>query len=212
MFMTHDYDIGYGSEIIESNELVPLFRWRLLLAGFTATIIGCVVLTILLANGIANPPRAAFPIGNLPSDESFDPLPAYDGADQLLRRVPRLAGMPASPPLTLEATAKNEGENGSAWGFWIDNRRFIVDNQGYASCTDARGQAGWFEFIHLLPQQANTLYLHIDPFGNATFRINGEIACEVLVPPTFSQWGTLHYHQPQLQWTNIQMFAGIDSL
>jgi hypothetical protein len=201
----------YDSVSAESTQLVSRLKWRVVVAGLMVTVAAGITLVVVLANGAANPPRAAMLVENFPSDESFVHITAFDRDDQLLLRLPRLTGMPASKPYTLEATAANSGEVDSGWGFWVDNRYFIVDNQGYALCSDATGQTSWFEFIHLRPNEANTLYLHITLYGNATFRINGEVACVTNLPGAFPNWGILHYRQPQLRWTSILMFAGRDS-
>jgi hypothetical protein len=178
-----------------------IMRWRLLLAGLIGLVGTGLILIILLALGLADPPR----IGLLRWQASVpDNWPSKNlTQDMSLKLAP--TDLPTA--FTLELSARNQGQPTSAWGIQLIGQRdvltILLNNQGYLSVS-AEPQPHWQEFLHLRPDTVNTLYLHVETGYKGTLRINEEIAWEG--PVAASTWGVISYRQPQLAWEGLALY------
>src|SRR5690606_10282515 len=176
-------------------------RWHITLASFALVVAGGLILTALLAAGLADPPRA----GALQwQAQSLDGWPASRAADELTIFAAPVE-LPAS--FTLELTARNDGSPASAWGIQLidgsSSLLILIDNQGYFSVS-AGDRPHWAQFIHLRPGAANRLYLHVEPDGTGTLRLNDEVAWQGVMPA--QSWGVAMYRQPQLSCQSIALY------
>jgi hypothetical protein len=187
---------GYDSETAESTELVSPLQWRLLVAGLFLIIVLGAGLTVLLGDGLADPPRAPNLVIDLTSDVGLRPAPLPDSLS--VSSLSRL-------PLTIEVSASSGDVSG--WGIWLlsplESAQFRKRPDGYFS-TQAAG--GWREFLHIRPT-GNKLYLHIDAEGNGTFRINDEIAWTGSIPSLLLEWGIIHAFRTPINWNYIRLYA-----
>lgn len=188
---------GYASDPAESIEVISPLKWRLSLAALLLTLIGGAAPVALLASGCADPPRAPRLIIDLSSTEG---LATTDGRTLVgsLRAV--------SFPITIEVTAASDAAS-AAWGLWLyaeDGRHvFRVWGDGYWSMAQ---DGGWQPFIHIMPGE-NALYLHIEPNGSATFRINDEIAWTGSLPLHLLEWGVIRPLDSAIDWNNVRLFT-----
>jgi hypothetical protein len=147
------------------------------------------VLTLLLALGLADPPRA----GSLQWQ-----------ADSTAQINAPMA-LPAA--YTLELSARNDGPAESAWGIRLTGTdqqiAFLIDNQGYLSVSTDEAPH-WAEFPHIRPNASNQLYLHVEPGGAATLRINHEIAWEGTI--NAQSWSSAEHGQPLLDWLALSLY------
>src|SRR5690606_18055526 len=201
----------YDSVPAESTQLVSRFKWWVVVATLVLTVVGGIGLTIILANGAANPPRAAVLIREMIDDAMLSAFGSIGDVELHGEESPLIA------PFTIEMNASNNGASDSAWGIWLrvldrENIQdwsqwwvWLVDNQGYMS-TDQ--PLSWSEFLHIHPRNENTLSLQIEATGTTTFRINNEVAWTGELPAEHFQWGIAYYHNPQLIWGGIRLFGG----
>lgn len=201
----------YDSVPAESTQLVSRFKWWVVVATLVLTVVGGIGLTIILANGAANPPRAAVLIREMIDDSMLSAVGSIGDVELHGEESPLIA------PFTIEMNASNNGASDSAWGIWLrvldrENIQdwsqwwvWLVDNQGYMS-TDQ--PLSWSEFLHIQPRNENKLSLHIEATGTTTFRINNEVAWTGELPAEHFQWGIAYYHNPQLIWGGIRLFGG----
>lgn len=180
-----------------------IIRWRITLLISLMLFIGGFTLSILLALGLADPPRAGTLQWRVESpvdwtetqtqseDWTFSPAPVQ---------------LPTA--FTLELTATNHGASNSAWGIQVFDAKatqtILIDNQGYFSVSSNAEQPYWRAFIHIRPAAANKLYLHVEPDQQATLRINDEVAWEGRIKA--STWQLVSYQQPQLNWEQIALY------
>lgn len=150
--------------------------------------LGGLILIVLLALGLADPPRAG----------------------SLRWRVASPDEMPDSslpPAFTLELQARSAGPAESAWGIRLDGAAepltILIDNEGYLSVSPD-DLPHWAEFPHIHPPDDNLLYIHIDHNGAATLRINHEIAWQGAV--SANSWEIIEWDSPQLAWDYIALY------
>lgn len=148
-------------------------QWRVAVLLTLAIVFGGAGLAILLALGLADPPRA----GSLRWQASeLSGWLSQTAGDLILYTAPLSI---TQMPVTLEISAENQGSSTSAWGIWLqgEGRRWftLVSNEGYLSVSGTARPA-WAEFLHIRRGELNTLYLHVEADGTATLRINAEIA------------------------------------
>jgi hypothetical protein len=173
----------------------------MMLASLALLVTGGLILIALLAAGLADPPRA----GALQwRAQSLDGWLASRAAEELTILAAPVE-LPAS--FTLELTARNDGPPASAWGIQLnDGSRplvILIHNQGYFSVS-AGDRPHWAQFIHLRSGAANRLYLHVEPGGTGTLRLNDEVAWQGVLPA--QSWGVALYRQPQLSWQSIALY------
>lgn len=189
-----------------SIETVPPNLWLFMWLMTIFVMLGGVILISLLSLGIANPPRA----GSLYwRAESVDDWQLWQEAGDF-----ELLSAPTSIPMTpftLELTADNSGTADSAWGIALQTSNelwtLLVSREGYFSIsTDDR--AHWAEFLHIRRTGSNKLYINVDEHGAATVRINDEIAWKgALSMAENAAWGIVHYRQPHLSWSSIDIYS-----
>ena len=157
------------------------------LAAFAVVSIGGLILTALLALGLADPPRIGFL--------------------QWQADSPPQEPMPLPAAYTLELTARNDGRADSAWGIRLTDREksltILIDNQGYLSVS-SDDRLHWSEFPHIRPSASNQLYLNVELDGVATLRINHEIAWEGTV--NAHSWEIAEHGQPLLDWDALKLY------
>lgn len=191
---------GYASGTAKSTELVSLLKWRLVLAALLVTLIGGAALAATLSSGLADPPRAT----NLIIDHATTAGLVTDGQLQ----QPLVASLRSYEfPITIEVAAETSNRGQSAWGLWLRSLTglhiFRLRADGYWSLLL---NGGWQQFIHIRPGE-NMLYLHIDPQGNATFRINDEIAWTGNILPDLLEWGVIHDNIAPIHWRSIRLYS-----
>jgi hypothetical protein len=110
-------------------------------------------------------------------------------------------------PITIEVAAETSNHGQSAWGLWLRSltglHTFRLRADGYWSMLL---NGGWQQFIHIQPGE-NMLYLHIDPQGNAAFRINDEIAWTGNILPDLLEWGVIYDTNAPINWHYIRLYA-----
>lgn len=179
-------------------------RWRLTLALLVITLAGGLLLLILLALGLADPPYAGAMQWQTTAPEDW---PAYSITQQQT-----CLAAPVTLPryFTLELAAENAGAPGSAWGVQLQHEdtamTFLIDHEGYFSAASAQPQ--WAEFLHIRPGGHNRLYLHSAPNGGLTVRINDEIAWQGALPAQMEnlRWCVVYHQQPRLAWEQISLY------
>lgn len=155
-------------------------------AALGVVVMGGLILTVLLALGMADPPRT--------------------GSLQWQADSPPQAPLPLPAAFSLELAAPNDGLPQSAWGIRLDNKQpltILIDNSGYFSVS-SDDVLHWSEFPHIRSNASNQLYLHVEPGGAATLRINHEIAWEGTVRA--SSWELAEYGQPVLDWDTLALY------
>lgn len=175
-----------------------ILRWRTLLWSTLLTFGTGSLLALLLSAGLADPPYAGPVQWSANSYTDWDVSAVNENLEVF--RAP--VTLPYDD-FTLEITARNNGGPASAWGVTLSPLVILIDNQGYFSVT-RRASPDWVEFIHIQPQQSNTLTLHIER-AQATLRINHEIAWSGDVA-TNSTWGIITFRQPQLAGEQIALY------
>jgi hypothetical protein len=169
----------------------------LVVSALILTLLAGTALIALLASGYADPPRAARLAIDL---SSTDGLATNNGRTLIgsLRAV--------SFPITIEVTASSNSAS-AAWGLWVyaeDGRHFYqIRGDGYWSMAE---NGGWQPFIHIAPEE-NTLYLHIESSGSATFRINDEIAWQGSLPLHLLEWGVIASPDSAVHWRSIRLYG-----
>ena len=190
---------GYGYPHSMSTST---FRWRVILISNVLIGIGGLVLIVLIALGIANPPRA----GSIRWQANTNAGWLTHQQDEItVYHAPASLG----EAFTLELTAINNGPDDSAWGFWLPGPEAqiftLISNEGYYTFNP--WYAGWQEFPHIQVSKTNTIYFHVNPDGHGTIRINDEIVHDDL---TFlygvDKWGIATYNNPQLTWEQIAIY------
>ncbi len=179
-------------------------RWHISLALLIILIAGGALLAVLLALGLADPPRVGTRQFEAISPDSWNP----SAADEFV-----FYEAPVTFPdtFTLELTAQNNGPANSAWGIRLLNDgsplTILVDNQGYYS-VGVSDTPDWKEFLHIQPDGLNKLYLHVTTDGVGTLRINNEIAGNSLKLTNLQNiaWGMLTYRQPQLIRESVALY------
>lgn len=189
----------YDSVSVESNELVSRFKWRVVMAALMLTIVGGVVVTILLLQGLGDPTYAPQLVIDLTSDEELEVVspPNY-------LRVSSLSA--EESPITIEVMGSFSAQPDTSWGIWVQSSSalysFQIRDDGYFSAIPS----GWQEFIHIQPVE-NKLYLHVESDGNATFRINDEIAWIGVLPSDLVEWGVIRPTDSAIHWRNIRLYT-----
>ena len=171
-------------------------KWRLALLMLMFTVIGGAGVVILLALGLADPPRAGSLVWRSDSDQDWQPYREIDEA-ALYNAPIRLP----EAPFTLELQASNQGASDSAWGIWIRTtdgiRIIVVSREGYLSISSDE-RPHWAGFIHI-GSETNKLYLNVESDHYATLRINDEIGWTGRLVTT-NEWGVVRFRQPDLIW------------
>ncbi|MBZ0299683.1 MAG: hypothetical protein K8J31_08090 [Anaerolineae bacterium] len=176
-------------------------RWRIILTVLIILIAGGTALTVLLALGLADPPR----IGTLQWQAAApDDWPEHTDTTGV-RRLDAPVELPEV--FTLELTVRNAGPPDSAWGLQLHNGEsaltILIDNLGYWSLsTDDRPH--WAEFMHLRPGKSNQIALTITPNSSAILRINEEIAWAGSLRAT--AWQVVLAGEPQLTWERLALY------
>lgn len=185
-----------------SIETVPPIMWLFTLIVLAVLIIGGGILIVLLASGMADPPRAGLLQWSIATADDW-PL-IQESADFRLYHAP--TALP-NLPFTLELTANNEGELDSGWGLWIGSWSILISREGYFSISGDE-KPHWAEFIHIRQSGDNKLYLDIQQNGTATLRINDEIAWtgDISISED-AAWGVVYYRHPEINWKSIEIFA-----
>ncbi len=198
LYMVKEY------EQIDTVSINPTIRkwWLFALLILAAGLLGGLALLLALALGLANP-RIEGAYQQNYADPRTWPLTTLNPD---LQRYHAPLNLSASP-LTLQASASNQGAPDSAWGFWLktDNSELfiLVNNEGYVSVSN-EALPDWIGFLHIRPNRTNQLTLSIAVDGAAQLRVNDEIAWEAdLTLSAESRWGVLMYRQPQLEWDAI---------
>jgi hypothetical protein len=190
-----------GQAYGEHRSVSTINRWRIILIGLAALVIGGVILMLLLAGGLADPPRVGSLRWQVDAPGNW-PITAIN-AEIRYQQAP----VPLPDSFTLELSAQNSGLDDSAWGIWLDQAHqsfiILVDNQGYYAIT--ADQPDWAQFRHIRRDAINSLYLHVQSDGTATLRINNEIAWEG--PLDAAAWGIALYRQPQLSWGGMALYS-----
>lgn len=187
-----------------STETVPPTKWRLAVGTLFFTLAAGGTLILALALGLADPPRAV-PLAWQADSAADWPVDQTLGEFELYR-----APIPLPlPPFTLELSANNGGQGGSAWGIWLQTtggiQTMMVNNEGYLSVS-ADAAAHWAEFIHIR-SETNKLYFDLAGDGRATLRINDEIAWRaILAAADDSNWGVAFHRNPQVTWEFIRVY------
>ena len=194
-------------EYVPENGLstVPQQKWRLALWTLGSMIVGGIILVILLALGTANPPRAGAILWETDSASNWPLVERKETVNLFCAPTP----LPA-PPFTLEISAGNSGDAASAWGIWIGNRdtgyTILVSREGYMSVSHDE-ILHWSEFMHI-NSDVNKIYVDVRSDFSATLRINDEIAWTgTLALRDHPNWGIVHYHEPELSWKDIAIYA-----
>ena len=176
-------------------------RWRATLVTFTAIIIGGVILVVLLAAGLADPPRAG-PL-RWQAESPQDWTAEHADPDLTLYAAP----VDLPPVFTLELTAANSGPPESAWGVVFEGSgqrlTILIDNQGYVSVS-SDNRPHWAEFLHSHPKQINKLYVNVASGGVATLRLNDEVAWEGVIDAT--HWSVAEYRQSAVHWGHMMLY------
>lgn len=186
---------------------VPLLLWRATAVGLLLLVLGGLGLGLLLAGGLADPPRAPLLSRELPgpdglavtAEESWQRLTV---ADDLV------------PPFTLEAEAIFRDVASGAWGVWLNTPRseqttrvrLLVRPDGYLR-DPFRNADRWSQFIHLRPAR-NRVALHVAE-GEIVLRVNDEIAqrapYDAAAPASV---GILLEDDTNLLWQGIWLYTG----
>lgn len=194
--------------------LVPPHKWRIAMTLLALVVGGGLLLTILLALGLADPPRAGALLWQGVPDDSWMPeaMAPATFADAAIQRAP--VDVPA-PPFTLEMAARNTGSADSAWGIWLRVSPALaggadevltvwIRREGYLSVGSVP-QPDWAGFIHIRPDD-NRLYLYVEADGGATLRINGESAWRGALIPA-GAWGVITRGQARMRWDGAAMYG-----
>ncbi len=187
-----------------STENVQRSKWHLALTIFLITLVLGILLLILLALGIADPPRAGELVWQTDTTSSW--ALSHDTGESWRYIAP----IPLSEvPFTLEITAINNGVPASAWGLWLRTtdglQTFLISNERYMSVGND-DTPHWAQFVHIRTD-TNKLYLDVLANQSATFRINDEIAWQGALMPT-SDWGIVSYGNAAIARQNIHLYAG----
>lgn len=160
------------------------------------------MLMLLLIFGLGDPPRA----GGLISE--FTVLPT-ESVSTLEDSIDIFRIVNTKESVTLEASAINKSTKGSSWGFLIvsstSSVTLLVDHTGYVSAV-AELSPLWRPFVHV-EQQRNRLYLFLDGAGQATYRINDEIAWEGQIDAGHHEISIIVYGEPHLDWEYIRVYG-----
>jgi hypothetical protein len=194
----------YEPDTSLSTDTVTPSQWRITLLLTSLIIIGGSLLVVLLALGVADPPRAGKLLWQTESTNGWELRPQSD--DLSLLTAPILL---AGPPFTLELSAENSGAHASAWGIWLSTAdgvwSLLINNEGYLS-VGVNEKPHWAEFLHIRRNSDNKLYLNVESDGLAAIRINDEIAWEGMVNVR-ETWGIVLYCAPHLAWQTIEIYA-----
>ncbi|MFO7322726.1 MAG: hypothetical protein DIU68_013425 [Chloroflexota bacterium] len=147
-----------------------------------ALLAGSLILIAVSIAGVANPPQAATVM------LSIRELAGLSRLDERAGIARYGAGPLPSPPYTIEAQMLPAGP-APVWGLWLGAAAapvyILLDNESYFSI----GLNDWRPFLHLR-SGLNRVYLHVDRSGNATLRLNGEIAWQgQLIGSAPAEWG-----------------------
>ena len=190
----------YDSVSAESTQLVSRFKWRVVMAALALTMFGGIVLAIVLLQGLGDPYYARNLVVDSVSDEELEVVsqPNYLLVSSFSRH---------EFPITVEVIGAMSGEPDTSWGIWVQSSSllysFRIRNDGYFSAISS----GWQEFIHIQPSE-NKLYLHIESDGNATFRINDEIAWIRILELELLEWGVIRPMNARVDWRYIRLYTG----
>ncbi len=149
------------------TQTIPRGLWRAAWISLLAVVAGGIITLILLAGGAADPPRAGPLIWQSLRDTANSPY--YTPI-----------GMPAFP-YTLEVTGQADGP----WEITFRNTRggiafsIVLDGQGFFAVPPFQSDS--IPFIHIRPE-SNKIALNVESSGQATLRINDEIAWRGVVP------------------------------
>lgn len=193
---------AYAASPTPSTDSVPARRWRLALALFLIVIVSGAVLALVLAHGLADPPRAGTLVWETESLDEWERVKDRDGN---LYRAPVTN---RAPPFTVEIKAAVLNDEPLTWGLWLETRdgeyRFLVGYGGYVS---AGATLDWRNFIHLQPE-TNRLCLHVEADGFTTFRVNQEIAWQGhLDLPDAPSWGLASLADTRLELRAARLYA-----
>ena len=177
-------------------------RWRLTIALLAAISILGAALVVLLALGLAGPPR----VGVLRwQANSIMGWPTSQEGEVTVHTAPVHLGQ----AFTLEITAANSGPEDSAWGFQLLNAErpitLLVSNDGYFSTFPYH--PSWQEFLHIRPHDTNRLSLSVSADGQGIVRINDEIAHDSgIFDYALEDWGIATYRDPHLTGLHITLY------
>jgi hypothetical protein len=162
--------------------------WQAVRLFFAAVIVGGGIMILALAAGAADPPRA----GPLKwQHEPIAPLVIPPNHTTIIATL----DLPAAP-YTLEVTAQFSAlsDPGAKWGivFPQSNSGIFIDSQGFFSVPPSVPDS--MPFMHIRPVgHPNKIALNVEQNGQATLRINDEIAWRGEIPPESSAelraWG-----------------------
>jgi hypothetical protein len=151
---------------------VPVWLWRGARTAFIALLTFGAAMIILLYVGLADPPRAG-PLVRRIGPLANAPVPANYTTE--LHSPIALSNRPYT--LEIEATV-----TGATWGITFDDvTHFGIDVDGRGFFSVRPFQPDSTPFIHIRPE-SNKIALNVETSGQATLRINDEIAWRGKVP------------------------------
>lgn len=200
------YDTAQRPSTRENDAFVSLALWRAVVGGLILVVAISAALVILLAAGLADPPRAANLILNARVTDGF---PIHNEGDLTLVEI----ATNISPPFTLVVDASNEGRRDTAWGIYLRaddttaaTQFHLIHPDGYASSPfTPRWQ--WQQFPHIRPV-ANVISLHMDQTGDLTYRINQEISARGQSAVSSFTLGLALWRSPEIEWRSIRLYTG----
>ncbi|NDJ62663.1 MAG: hypothetical protein GYB67_16190 [Chloroflexi bacterium] len=202
------FDEAYVRLAAASRQRAAVGAWRLALTALLLTIALGTLLTIGVALGLADPPRAARLIGVYDALDTLTPFTSSADVALTGDAIPRTDSL---LPFTIRAAAINRAALDSAWGIWLQadgiEWLWLIDNQGYFSATSNSESPTWQEFIHLRGQEINSLTLHSEPDGSATLRINDEIAWQATIGAP-QRWAIAQSNAPRLTIIDVEIYSG----
>ncbi len=198
---------AYASSPTPSSDVVPPRQWRQAVLLLLLVITGGGALAIMLALGLADPPRAGPLVWETTSMDVGWPLVKDLGGSPRLW-LKRARAETRSLPFTIEIEANVLNTGSSAWGLWIETRRddalFLV---GYGDYISVGSSLDWRNFIHVQPE-INHLYLNVEPDGMTTFRVNGEVAWHGQLDfPDTPSWGLATFTDARFDLHYARLYA-----
>jgi hypothetical protein len=159
-----------------TGDVVPLWWWRVARLLLFGLVLGGGITALLLANGAADPPRA----GSLWAAKNTSGLSSIQvSGEQAITRFE----LPERP-FTLEISAlfADQSDPLASWAVVFDNAvRIEIYVDAYFSVAPFLPNS--VSFFHIKPAgKANELYLNVSVNGEATLRINREIAWQGQFP------------------------------
>ena len=169
----------------------PRWLWRAAWAGFFGVVIGGLLLVLVLAAGVADPPRAG------PLAWQAGPLTLESGGAPYKILLP-------SRPFTLEITATLQGDPTADWGVDLSARYGIALN-GYRFLRIPHPDSDFQPFIHVRDGR-NKITLYVPANEPVTMRVNDEIAWKGPVPVLASVPAWIWVKSGRLRVENISLY------